>query len=214
LAGTQVVEVTRLDFRYANQANLPYQRVNTATDYDTAGFPKYLRFDGVDDFMSTAAINFTGTDKMTVWAGIRKPDNNVRIVYETGAIVNTTDGSFALVSSTGSGTSSIASRGTAYLLVTSIGVYSAPVSYIATLISNITAPLLQQRVNGAVDGSSTASQGTGNYGNYPLYIGARAGTSLFFNGHLYGLIARGAQSNLPQITAVEYFTAGKTGITL
>lgn len=27
-----------------------YQRVNTSTDYDTAGFPHYLRFDGVDDF--------------------------------------------------------------------------------------------------------------------------------------------------------------------
>ena len=29
-----------------------YQRVNTATDYDTAGFPAYLKFDGVDDYMS------------------------------------------------------------------------------------------------------------------------------------------------------------------
>ena len=33
---------------------LPYQRVNTATDYDTDTryFPKYLRFDGVDDYLS------------------------------------------------------------------------------------------------------------------------------------------------------------------
>ena len=32
----------------------PYQRVNTATDYDTDEryFPKYLRFDGVDDYLS------------------------------------------------------------------------------------------------------------------------------------------------------------------
>jgi hypothetical protein len=32
----------------------PYQRVNTATDYDTDEryFPKYLRFDGVDDYLN------------------------------------------------------------------------------------------------------------------------------------------------------------------
>lgn len=30
----------------ATAANLPYQRVNTATDYDTVGFPKYAKFDG------------------------------------------------------------------------------------------------------------------------------------------------------------------------
>lgn len=31
---------------------LPYQRVNTATDYDSVGWPKYLKFDGVDDYMN------------------------------------------------------------------------------------------------------------------------------------------------------------------
>ena len=31
---------------------LPYQRVNTATDYDTVGFKKYLKFDGVDDYLN------------------------------------------------------------------------------------------------------------------------------------------------------------------
>ena len=49
-----------------------YQRVNTTTDYDTAGFPHYLKFDGVDDLLATGiwqrgenslmvcAISFTG----------------------------------------------------------------------------------------------------------------------------------------------------------
>jgi len=32
------------------QASLPYQRVTTATDYDSVGFPKYLKLDGTDDF--------------------------------------------------------------------------------------------------------------------------------------------------------------------
>jgi len=38
------------ELKLANQASLPYQRVNTPTDYDDVGFPKYLRLDGTNDF--------------------------------------------------------------------------------------------------------------------------------------------------------------------
>lgn len=31
---------------------LPYQRVNTATDYDTVGFKKYIKFDGIDNYLN------------------------------------------------------------------------------------------------------------------------------------------------------------------
>ena len=34
-----------------------YQRVNTNTDYDTVGFPYYLAFDGVDDYLRTTFPN-------------------------------------------------------------------------------------------------------------------------------------------------------------
>ncbi len=34
-----------------------YQRVNTATDYDSVGFPHYLKFDGVDDYLRTTFPN-------------------------------------------------------------------------------------------------------------------------------------------------------------
>jgi len=33
-----------------------YQRVNTATDYDAAGFPVFETFDGVDDVLASAAV--------------------------------------------------------------------------------------------------------------------------------------------------------------
>lgn len=38
------------EIKLASQAALPYQSVNTPTDYDSVGFPKYLRLDGTDDF--------------------------------------------------------------------------------------------------------------------------------------------------------------------
>lgn len=35
---------------------LPYQRVNTATDYDSVGWNRYVRFDGIDDYLSLPYI--------------------------------------------------------------------------------------------------------------------------------------------------------------
>ena len=48
-----------MDIRPATQAALPYQRVTTATDYDSVGFPKYLRLDGTDDFYTCGGAGST-----------------------------------------------------------------------------------------------------------------------------------------------------------
>lgn len=48
----------------------PYQRVNTATDYDTnpALFPKYLKFDGVDDYLNLPFMNLYAGGEMSIIA--------------------------------------------------------------------------------------------------------------------------------------------------
>lgn len=204
------------DLRVANTGgNLPaYQRVNTATDYDTAGFPMYLRFNGADTFLVTPSIDFTSTDKVTVFAGVRKlSDAASGFVFELSidAAVNrafnlnapsTFGGSFSYrTRSTGSLSSDLTANG-----------FNAPITNTITLIASIADDILQMRVNGSQVASSTSDQGTGNYGNYPLYIGRRGGASIPFNGHLYSLIVRGAQSREDQIIQTEKFVASKTGI--
>jgi hypothetical protein len=67
------------------------------------------------------------------------------------------------------------------------------------------------RLNGSDIQTVTSDQGTGNYGNYPIYIGRRGGTTLPFNGRLYGLIVRGAASSDAQIVAAERYMNFKTG---
>jgi hypothetical protein len=47
------------------------------------------------------------------------------------------------------------------------------------------------------------SAGTGNFGNQPLYIGSLGGTSVYFKGHMYGIVVRGALSTGTQITQTE-----------
>lgn len=47
---------------------IPYQRVNTATDYDSVGWPKYFRGDGVDDFYNLPFMNLYGNGACTLVA--------------------------------------------------------------------------------------------------------------------------------------------------
>ena len=58
---------------------------------------------------------------------------------------------------------------------------------------------------------AAADQGTGNYGNYPLYIGRRGGTTNPFNGKLYGLVIRGALSSTGEIQGSESYMNLHTG---
>jgi hypothetical protein len=57
--GTSGIYIWGADLRVTNDgAGLPaYQRVAASTDYDTTGFPPYLKFDGVDDTLVGPAIS-------------------------------------------------------------------------------------------------------------------------------------------------------------
>lgn len=207
------------DLRITNDGiNLPaYQRVNTATDYDTAGFPTYLRFDGVDDSLSTGSINFTSTDKVTVFAGVRKlSDAALGAVVELSADTNSNTGSFYVLTGpnlTSADRYSSISRGSAPAVasqVAVVGIGAAPDTAVLSSTHDIPGDLSVLRRNGAAGTSGTSDQGTGNFGNYPLFIGRRGGTSLPFNGRLYSLIVRGAASNAAQIASTEAWVNQRT----
>lgn len=214
--------VTKADLRATNMGvGLPaYQRVNTSTDYDTAGFPMYLRFDGVDDGMQTGNIDFTGTDKMTVWAGVRKlRDSTAGVFLELSANQNTNAGSFLITIPNGANTMFAASLSEGDSSIYNAAEYTdsaAPLTTVNAVLFDKTLTsfeVIAIRKNGA-DQSLTRSPNTnttGNFGNYPLYIGSRGGITLPFNGHLYSLIVRGAQSSEAQILSAETYCNQKTG---
>jgi hypothetical protein len=221
--GTSGIYIWGADLRPASQATgligPTYQRVVDAATYDTAGFLPYLQFDGIDDSMSTGSIDFTATDKMTVWAGVRKLSDASQMIAELSANADTNNGAFNIAVVTGgvlSGSAYISVRGTS-LLTTGSNTNTAPVTYLHTGQYDIVAATnkLISRVNATqVATSGATSAGTGNFGNYPLYIGQRGGSSLPLNGNLYSLIVRGAQSTDSQINATESWVAGKTGVQL
>jgi hypothetical protein len=213
--GTSGIYIWGADLRVANDGvGIPaYQRVNTATDYDTVGFPTYLRFDGSDDFLQTNSVDFTATDKMTVWAGVRKlSDAAVGMLMELSNDWNTNNGACTLQAPpvANSDRHFFGTKGTVQSSATVPSGYPSPITNVLTGIGNISGDSTILRINGTQAASSTADQGTGNFGNYPLYIGRRGGSQLPFNGRLHNLIIRGAQTPTNLIQQTENWVNTKT----
>lgn len=211
--GTSGIYIWGADLRTTNiGVGLPvYQRIAAATDYDTVGFPHYLRFDGSDDYMLTGSINFSATDKMTVFAGVRNLSNIATgMLVELSSSITTNNGTFDFQIPTSGNIYRIRSKGTVISEATTANVFVPPRTDVLTGIGNITGDSVIMRSNTNLVASSATDQGSGNYGNYPLYIGRRGGSSLPFNGRLYSLIVRGAQSTAAEITNTERYVNSKT----
>ena len=89
--------------------------------------------------------------------------------------------------------------------------YVAPITNVVSGIGDIFAPNAAIRINGTQVSQIATSQGGGAYTNASLYIGARAGSSLWFNGHLYGLVVAGKQVSASEIASTEQYLNQKTG---
>ena len=190
-------------------ASHPILRKNAVTGAN------YLEFDGSDDFLQTNNIDFTATDKVSLFAGVRKlSDAATGVVVEFGTDSFGTNGTFGLVtplSATISG-SQFRSRGSVFSSGASTST-QAPNSFVFVGKSSILEDLLYAKFSGVVS-TSTADQGTGNYGNYPLYIGRRAGSTHPFNGHIYGLIGIGRLTTDDETAVIEKEIAKRLGVTL
>lgn len=207
LTSTVAGTVTKADFRAANDGVglTAYQRVVDSATYDTAGFPAYLRADGTDDGGSTNSIDFTGTDKITVFSGVRKLSDAAKgIVAELSATTASNNGAFALTApNAASATYGFESKGTA--LTDAIAVATAPISSVISASGSISTDGNVIRVNGSQADSDTGDQGTGKYGNYPLFLFARNNAGLYFNGRLYGLIVLGRAATEAEIANTERY---------
>jgi hypothetical protein len=168
----------------------------------------YLEFDGSDDWLQTAAIDFTGTDEMSVFAGVNSTADN-RMIAELSASAET-NGAWFMLSASGVGGTRFRSAGTTFTDILSADVPEPSLPWVYTGLGDISAPSAKIRRN-ASEYTSTDTQGTGNYGNHALYIGRRGGSSLPFSGNLYGLIVRGALTSGDTLTNTETWLNSKTG---
>lgn len=225
---TNGIYVSFPDVRLSSDAALSipsYQRVGSGTgatstaagvpDYDTAGFPVRLRFDGSDDSMMTAAVDLSGTDAVTLWAGAEKrSDAAAGMIAELTATTASNNGSFSLrAPDAAAATFLLESKGTS-LADAQATSQTAPKVAVLTGAADISADTATLRVNGTVAETATDDQGTGNYSNAILYVGRRGNASLPFNGSITGLIVRGAATVSSTIAAIEKWLGRKNGQTL
>jgi hypothetical protein len=173
----------------------------------------YLFFDGTDDWMVTGSINFSATDKVTAFAGVRKLSDAARgMLFELG-IGASAVGSFQINAPNSFPLDSFAFRtaGTGSQSIATASGLAAPITRVLTGIGAISTDTCILRGNGVEIATGVLDQGAGNYVNAALYIGRRGGTTLPFNGNLYSLIIRGAQSTSVEITNTETWVNGETG---
>lgn len=176
----------------------------------------WLEFDGVDDFLETAAINLTATDKISAWAGQRKlSDAAAAVLFEFSANINLNDGAFAINAPNAAASASytVRSKGTMLRDLTE-STFTAPTTDVLFMSGDISGDMLSGHVNSTVFGPIATDQGAGNYGNHVLYIGRRGGATLPFNGLIYGLIIRGSLSDALTVLGAEKYMGSKSGVVL
>jgi len=197
-----------------------YQRVTTAYDITESGVATvhYLQYDGFNSSMSTAAINFTGTDKMSVFAGVRKNSNaGEGSIAELGAGPGTT-GWLGLWHSWGIGADyTLGMRNASGNSIQNYITYSAPINNVLSALYDYAGATLDDelklRANGAVATKGSAFLGPSpsiNFANAPLYFGRRNNATLPFNGKDYGIIVVGKAASAGEITDTELWLSDKT----
>lgn len=209
------ISVKKLSGNHAYQAtsaSRPVLRKNAVTGAN------YLEFDGTDDFLQTSNIDFTGTDKVSLFAGVRKlSDAAIGMLCELSPILNNNNGTFYLATpGNATGRIDFVSKGTKPSSATYLdSLVSAPSSFVVSTNASISEDIVNLRLNSSlVAPPNIADQGTGNFGNHPLFIGRRGGTALPFNGHIYGLIGIGKLTSDNETVAIEKELAKRTGVTL
>jgi hypothetical protein len=202
----------------------PYQRRGaTAFDITEPGQRDcyYLQPDGVNDgYVTGANLDLSGTDKVTVFAAVRKlSDAAAGVIAELSPSWATNSGAFSIQSASGTGANfASTSRGNAAFNANQVAIadsISAPATRILTGILSIGDDVNQLRVNGVLAASATGDQGSGNYRNDILYLFRRGGTTLPFNGQCFASIVAGGSYSTATIQRVEQILSKYTpGVTL
>ena len=196
-------------------ASRPILRKNAVTGAN------YLEFDGVDDFLVTNSTDFTSTDKISLFAGVRKLSDSLQAIAETGGEDMNRAGTFYLLSGGGF----VNSNGYASISFgTEVGenedkiayttTYPAPDDAVLSVKHDISNSLSSIRRNSVVGVDGIGDKGTGNFSNHPLHVGAVSGYDNCFNGHIYGLIGVGKLVSDNETTAIENELAKQVGVTI
>ena len=179
----------------------------------------YLEFDGGSYWLYIPTLDMSGTDKITAFVGAYKggavSDATTFVLAEHSADFGSNNGSFRIAAPVSSAGFALGSTGTIATGTKTGSGYDDPSANVSTWLADIGTPSTEIRVDGVSAVTAAKDAGTGNFGVHPFYIGARAGTSFFFEGKLYSLTVLGRTATSAEIGASERYVASKTaGVSL
>ena len=197
-----------------------YQRVNTATDYDTVGFPHYLKFDGVDDSLITGNIDFPVSQRATIVVGTGNRAPGIGSVVSVGENQYTTTGAYGVFSGEPSVDSFMVSYCAGSTVPHGRQTATQPDTCVAAFRMLVDEPIEADRIRARVNGAAVAttlyspsfgSTGDLGGGSHRIWAGARV-DGTFFNGNIHQLLIRHADTT--DLAPIETYVADKTGVTL
>lgn len=181
------------------------------------GVNNYLAFDGVDDGVSSASFNLSGTDTATLFSGISRPNDSGYKMYAEFGPPDTTGGFYFAARSSVSGYE-VGLKGSAGQTVAVTDTASPPVKDVITVSLDYTQPTnateIKMRVDGVAVSTSQLNQpsaGDGPFGNLALNVGCRSDGSLPVTGNIYSMILLGRLATPQEITDTETWVNDHTG---
>ena len=214
----RVVPCNTLVANMSTSFDIPaYQKVVTATNYDTIGFPRYLSYKGVTGSAHYTPLGFN-TSKfpydLAMWAAVTKYNDTVSVVAELSNGPSVA-GQYTLISGSASGTLG-GFKATAFtdtaLNNDSIALTVdklAPATAVLASFVDVSEPLLLFKTSATPPQENTAPRGTAGYtsGKY-IVLGCREGPSYFFKGQVYGFIVRSAPTYEHHSVKAELYLNG------
>jgi len=178
------------------------------------GVNNYLYFDGVDDSLSTAAIDFTAINKIGIFAGINNTGAGwkVALMFSSGGF---DAGSFGLQAPTNdqNGSTVIYPSGEAAFKIQGWTDTTNGSNYVLTAnTDNATATRnIVNRINAVENSALNTGVLSGNFGTFPINIASNGIGGENFAGRIYSLIILGRLATTQEITDTETWINSKIG---
>jgi hypothetical protein len=196
------IDLSRPQIEVGNTATR-YQRINTATDYDTAGFPVYEKFDGIDDNLASA----TGGGGTTgfFWCGAVKPTGGFGVSRNLFEDSGSNTG-YKVQLDAGNALRFLAGNGTAYTNCATAATTSVGSTALLTVWDDF-ANLNVQVGDGAIAQVARPVVAAGTAG-YRIST-----TSGGLNGHLYASVyVKNSGLTAAERNTIKAFVRGKAGL--
>lgn len=187
-----------------------------AASYEVAGFSRYLRFDGVDDFLDAGTLNFSAATQSAAVIGIQKLSDVVAAQpYSHG--LSSQNGAFRFLAPANPAQASVraASLGADGVLRETVGTNdkAAPIKLVLCSTYGAGAPV-SIRYNGTESRVSSGSLGALTLPSARSVIGAlvtgETTQSSFFLGRIYGLAHIARALSLSEQRILEQFMRNKS----